>query len=86
MMPVDHCFYIYSSGRFGWIVPPGDGVKAVNVWTSGLDPKNLLSVLHDLVILEHGKTKTFSIFTFIFAIISGENGKHKNYISLSNVS
>ena len=38
-------------------MPPGDGVKAVNVWTS--DPKNLLSVLHDLVILEHGKTKHF---------------------------
>ena len=40
-------------------MPPGDGVKGVDVWTSGLDPKNLLSVLHDLVILEHGKTKHF---------------------------
>ena len=47
---------------FGWIVPPGDGDKAVNVWTSGLDPKNLLSVLHDLVILEHGKTKYLHLF------------------------
>ena len=63
MMPANHCFYIYSSGIFGWIVPPGDGVKAVNVGTSSLDPKNLLSVLHDLVILElvleHGKTQHF---------------------------
>ena len=62
MMPVDHCFYIHSSGTFGWIVPPGDGVKAVNVWTSGLDPTNLLSVLRDLVILEHGKTKYLHLF------------------------
>ena len=62
MMPVDYYFYIHSSEIFGWIVSPGDGVKAVNVRTSGLDPKNLLSVLHDLMILEHGKTKYLHLF------------------------
>ena len=71
MMPVDHCFTFTPVGHLDGLCHQEMGsVKAVNVWTFGLDPKNLLSVLHDLVILEHGKTKHF---LFIFAIISGEN-------------
>ena len=78
MMPVDHCFYIYSSGTFGWIVPSGDGVKVVNVWASGLDPKNLLSVLHD------AGQNIFYLFLPSSVVKMISYGKHKNYTSLSN--